>query len=323
MIRPLALAAAAFALAAPAFAEQGDVAPGAYTTLDPVRLYEGESPGWADWPGNLGITEESTLPGPAGAVYNVSVPTYTAYLPDEDRNTGTAAVIVPGGGFRFASMRHEGSMLAEWLAERGVAAFVLKYRLVQLEKPSDFGASGEHVARDVAAAPGEADGLRTIAMIRERADEYRIDPDRVVMVGFSAGTHIAAINALADDVSARPNYVAPIYGGPLSGDEIPPLPAPDGPAALPPQFIAWAQNDMTVGPRAWAYVEALMTAGYRPEVHIYRDGAHGFGMTRQGTASDLWVDDFFWWMQTQGLTQKPGDPPHELTPMPGPDLSDD
>ncbi len=317
-----AAALAASLLAAPGMAQQGEPLAGAYTIQDPVNLYDdGTGPAWADWPGNLGIEEETVLGGAAEAIFNVSVPTITAYLPPPERNTGTAVVIAPGGGFRLLAMGHEGWRVAEYLAERGVAAFVLKYRLVQLDGIQDFGPSGQRVPREQASAPGTADGLRAIELVRANAGAYGIEPARVGIVGFSAGAHIAAMNAMDPDAAARPDFAAPIYGAPFLDGALPPIPAPDAPDALPPFFIATAQDDATVGRAGLNFALALMDAGYLPEVHLYRDGAHGFGMTRQGTTSDLWADQFFFWMTNQGWTQKPGDPPHEFTPMPPPNLS--
>lgn len=315
-----AMLAAVCAVVAPAFAQQGVPEPGAYARLEPVNLWEdGTGPGWADWSGNLGAREEAVLGGAAEAIYNVSVPAIIPYLPDPDRNTGTAVLIAPGGGFRLLAMGHEGYRLAEYLAERGVAAFVLKYRLVQLDGIQDYGPSGDRVPREEASAPGRADGLRAIELVRANADEYGVDPQRIVFIGFSAGADIAAMAALNADVSARPNFAAPIYGAPFSGDIS--IPAPDAPDALPPMFIAAAQNDRTAGRAGFDFGVKLMEAGYMPEMHFYRDGNHGFGMTRQGATSDLWIEQFFYWMTNQGLTQKPGDPPHEFTPMPPPNLS--
>jgi acetyl esterase/lipase len=108
------------------------------------------------------------------------------------------------------------------------------------------------------------------------------------------------------DVTARPNYVAPIYGGPFGG--IPPIPAPDAADKLPPMFLAMAQDDTLVGAEVREFYAQLFAKGYRPELHLYMSGNHGFGMNVTHNTSDLFIDQFFAWMQAQGLTRKPGDP---------------
>jgi acetyl esterase/lipase len=159
---------------------------------------------------------------------------------------------------------------------------------------------------NVSGEPGVADTIRAIAMIRERAAEYAIDPDKLVAIGFSAGAHVVAHAAMNADVKARPNYVAPIYGGPFGG--IPPIPAPDSAEKLPPMFLAMAQDDPLVGGEVREFYAQLFAKGYRPELHLYMSGSHGFGMNVTRNTSDLFIDQFFAWMQAQGLTRKPGDP---------------
>ena len=216
-------------------------------------------------------------------------------------------LVAPGGAFRQLSINSEGNRVATWLAERGVAAFVLKYRLVQQTGPQfSWMARTKEIPINVSGEPGVADTIRAIAMIRERAAEYAIDPDKLVAIGFSAGAHVVAHAAMNADVKARPNYVAPIYGGPFGG--IPPIPAPDSAEKLPPMFLAMAQDDTLVGGEVREFYAQLFAKGYRPELHLYMSGSHGFGMNVTRNTSDLFIDQFFAWMQAQGLTRKPGDP---------------
>lgn len=291
-----------------------------FTQLEPVDLYQdGNGPGWQEWAGNLGIKDEVYMGGAARAVYNVTIPTYTPYLPSKETNTKTAVIIAPGGGFRLLAMGHEGYEVAEWLAERGIAAFVLKYRLVQLKSLQDFGTSGQQIPIDEAGVMGVTDGIHAINMIRERASEYNIDPNRIGMIGFSAGAHVAAMAGLNENVEARPNFVGPIYGAAFG--DMPNIPKADSENELPPFFIASSINDPTVKAElVMDFAKALFAAGYTPELHLFKDGGHGFGMTRQGTSSDMWKDEFYWWLKTQNLVQKPGEPEHEITMMPGPNL---
>lgn len=308
-------------ISAVASAQQPQVVTGAYTQLDPINLYEDPTgPGWKDWPGNLGIAEEVYLGGAARAVYNVSVPTLTPYLPDESINTKTAVVIAPGGGWRLLAMGHEGYEVAEWFAERGIAAFVLKYRLVQLKSLKDFGSSRDSLPVKEAASLSITDGERALAMVRRQAQQYNVDPGKIGIVGFSAGAYAAATIGMMQEAKGRPDFVGLIYGAPT--DLSKKIPAPNTKNALPPFFMASAINDSTVGvDRIIDLTQKLFKAGYTPELHLFKDGSHGFGMTRQGTSSDLWINDFYWWMKTQNLAQKPGEPAHKITMMPGPDLS--
>jgi acetyl esterase/lipase len=288
-------------------AEQPAVKPNAYRQLPAVPLYSGPAPLRADWPGRISEPVKEATSANGEAIYNVVDPTYTAFIPEAARNTGTAVLVAPGGGFRQLSINSEGNRVATWLAERGIAAFVLKYRLVQQTGPPfAMMARMKEVPINVSGEPGVADTIRAIAMIRERASEYAIDPTKLVAIGFSAGAHVVAHAAMNADVKARPDYVAPIYGGPFGG--IPPIPAPDAPDKLPPIFLAMAQDDTLVGAEVREFYAQLFAKGYRPEIHLYMSGNHGFGMNVTRNTSDLFIDQFFAWMQAQGLTRKPGDP---------------
>lgn len=292
---------------APAAEQLQAVKPNGYRRLGPVRLYPGPAPLRADWPGRIASGAPETASEDGEVLYNVTEPLYTPFLPEEPRNTGTAVVIAPGGAFRQLSIASEGTRVATWLAERGVAAFVLKYRLVQQQGPPfSMMARMKEIPMNVAGEPAVADGLRAIALIRQHATDYRIDPDRIVAIGFSAGAHVVAHAALAPQTAARPNYVAPIYGAPFGG--IPPIPAAGGPNSLPPMFLAMAQDDMLVGNDVREFYAQLFAKGYRPELHLYMSGNHGFGMNVTNNTSDRFIDQFFAWMQAQGLTRKPGDP---------------
>lgn len=219
--------------------------------------------------------------------------------------TGTAVIIAPGGGFLFLGTdTHE---VAEWFAARGIAGFVLKYRTAQLagETEAQLGQAG--AARfgaqvrnyDLIAEDGKnaiADGIQSIKVLRERAADFGISPDRIVFMGFSAGGSIAEFAAVQPDASARPNYAAPIYGAPF------PVPAiPQG--GLPPFFMEMAEDDNLAGPQIIKFYDALKAAGYKPEFHLYEHGGHGWSMRKQGTTSDHWLDEFYWWLEAHKLTK--------------------
>jgi acetyl esterase/lipase len=313
-------------LAASAQAPSAAAAPGAYRTLPEVRLWPNGAPPLANWAGRLpAAPAESRAPTPAGGanIYNVTDPTFTAFIPDTARNTRTAVIVVPGGGFRQVSIDSEGNEVAKWLAERGIAAFVLKYRLVQQPGPTftmmarmqepglNMKTSGE---------PGVADGIEALRQVRARAAEYGIDPAKVGVIGFSAGAHIASYMTLNADLAARPGFSGLIYGAPLAGllnapaIDFPPIPASTGPDHLPQMFMAMAQDDPLVATETRAFYDAVFKAGYRPELHLFVNGGHGFGMNPTRSSSRHFIDEFYWWMETLGWTRKPGDPDMAMPP---------
>jgi acetyl esterase/lipase len=293
-----------------------------------LNIWPGVAPGSENW-----TQQERVEEGPSrNILYNVVTPTLTVYLPDKAEATGTGVIIAPGGAFRILSIDFEGHDVARWLQARGIAAFVLKYRVI--ETPTGFkmgapaagreaaapratgraatapGAGGREAAAPAAAGRGAAggtsmddagrygiaDGIQALKVVRRHAAEWGIAPNRVGFLGFSAGAMVTTGTLLQDDAAARPNFAAPIYGGPFG--VMPPIPA-----GLPPIFLAWAQDDTLVGPTVVKFYDALRAAGYRPEVHIFSAGGHGFGMIKKGTSSDHWIDAFYYWLEAQGFTK--------------------
>jgi len=271
-------------------------------TTKVINLWPGVAPGSEQWK-----QPETTLgSGDMQRIVNVTTPTLTAYLPDPSTATGTAIIIAPGGGFIF--LGSESHDTAKWLVARGIAAFVLKYRTAQIEGQNEaqlnqsggarFGAQLRNhalIAED--GKYGIADGIQAIKVVRARAAEFGISPNRVVFMGFSAGGMITEFTAVQPDDSARPNYAAPIYGA--SFPDVPPIP----PQGVPPFYMAMAQDDPLAGPQIVAFYDALKAAGYKPEFHIYSSGGHGWGMRKQGKTSDHWIDEFYYWLEAQGLTR--------------------
>jgi len=263
-----------------------------------INLWPGAAPGSEQWK-----QPETTLgSGDMQRTVNVSTPTLTAYMPEASTATNTAVIIAPGGGFIF--LGNEAHDVAKWLVERGIAAFVLKYRTVQLEGQNEeqlnqsggarFGAQlRDHALIAEDGKYGVADGIQAVKVVRAHATEWGISPNRIVFMGFSAGGMIAELTAIRRD--ARPDYAAPIYGATFPG--VPPIPQ-----GLPPFYMAMAQDDTLAGPYIVAFYDALKAAGYKPEFHIYSSGGHGWGMRKQGKASDHWIDDFYNWLEAQGLT---------------------
>ena len=249
-------------------------------------MWPGVAPGSERW-----TQQETTVENtPVGTVVvNVVTPTLTAYLPDRANATGTGVIIAPGGAFVALALSLEGTDVARWLQQRGVAAFVLKYRTV--EKRVD---GIPRMDMDTAGRYGIADGVQALRVVRQHAREWGLAPDRIGILGFSAGAMVASGALLRQDSAARPSFAAMIYGGPFGA-------MPTIPSKLPPTFLAWAQDDPVALAPVARFYDALVRAGTKPEAHVFSAGGHGFGMRRQGTSSDHWIDALYYWLESRGL----------------------
>jgi acetyl esterase/lipase len=232
---------------------------------------------------------------------------------------GSAVIICPGGGWRILAWEHEGTDLAQWLSARGYTAFVLKYRLLRTPSdPSSFAERAASIAKRVrdrilggqasqaldqlvtdpvvlGAREGAAqDGRRALALVRERSAEWGLRPDRVGMVGFSAGAFLTADVAL-DPGGAPLAFAAPLYGGETAGHPI-------GPDA-PPLFTAVAQDDELFAAACRRLHEAWSAAGRPAELHVFARGGHGFGLARQNLPVDHWVELLGAWLANLGLAR--------------------
>ena len=236
---------------------------------------------------------------------NVTVATLTPFLPDPAKATGTAVIVAPGGGFRSLSMENEGSDVARALAAKGVAAFVLKYRLIQtLADMAAYEASmramfaGAGRPRTTSNSPPAfpsldpqlADSRAAFALVRKRAGEWHVDPSRIGMVGFSAGAALTLQTALQEP-DAKPAFIGIIYG---------PLEAVTVPADAPPLFVALAADDPIFGHGGTGLIQSWMHASRPVEFHLYEQGGHGFGMYPKTTTSTGWFDAFVSWMRMHG-----------------------
>jgi acetyl esterase/lipase len=236
---------------------------------------------------------------------NVTVATLTPFLPDPAKATGTAVIVAPGGGFRSLSMENEGSDVARALAARGVAAFVLKYRLIPT--PPDMGAFEQSMRQMFASAgrprtrpnsrplvpslaPQLADSRAAFALVRRRAGDWHIDPARVGMVGFSAGAMLTLQTALKEPAT-KPAFIGIIYG-PLARVTVPP--------DAPPMFVALAADDPIFGHGGTGLIQSWMAAHRPVEFHLYEQGGHGFGMYQKATTSTGWFGAFVSWMRMHG-----------------------
>lgn len=241
--------------------------------------------------------EAETLEG--SNVCNVHNPSLTPYLPAPDKATGTAVIICPGGGHRKLCLGHEGGALAEWFQARGIAAFVLKYRLAR--EPGSTYTIQDHAM---------ADTRRALRIVRSRAGEWHIQPDRIGIMGFSAGGELAAFAAMQSDAgnpaatepidraSSRPDFQALIYPG--TSDLF------TAEKGMPPVFIACGYGDRPdiAEGMAGLYLK-YKAAGVKAELHIYSEAGHGFGYRPDKTgAAAKWPERFTDWLTDSGFLPK-------------------
>ena len=292
----------ALATAQPAFAQDERMTPIA-TPAQPsaITLPTGALPG---------ASAKESWHRQYGSVFarNVSTATLTPFLPKPGTASGAAVIVAPGGGFRTLSMQNEGWDVARALADRGVAAFVLKYRLNPT--PADmagFEASMQQMfsgaARPARPSPAEqiasiapqiADARAAFALVRSRAGEWGIDTDRIGMVGFSAGAMLTMATAVAGQ-DAKPAFLGNVYG-PLSA-----LPVPD---AAPPLFVALAADDPLFGQSEYGLINGWRAAKRPVEFHLYEQGGHGFGMYPKETTSTGWFPAFAAWLKMHGFLDR-------------------
>ena len=287
----------------------------ARTSNEVIRLWPDGAPRVIN-----GVGPEATFLSPGGGgpempmLRNVTDATITVFRPSAAKANGIGVIVAPGGGWRILAWQHEGIDAAEWLAARGYTAFLLKYRLMGTpDDPEAFAATrvvnpkmaeriatkppraiaelmrddAAHYAREIAAD----DGRRALEVIRQRAAEWGVKPDKVGMIGFSAGAFLTV------DVAMSPGepllFAAPIYGGETSGKPV----AADAPAL----FTCIAQDDRML----FKVVEGLYAdwsnADRPAELHIFAKGGHGFGMFRRGVPVDRWIDLFEDWLADQGF----------------------
>jgi acetyl esterase/lipase len=266
---------------------------------DVIPLYSGVAPGSTRE--NYPEKQYFSKVWNTDVVTNVTRPTLTLFKPSAESKNGTAIVICPGGGFMALSISSEGTDVAKYLAARGVTAFVLKYRLAHTgeDGTAEFGAlfadrkKFDERMKDVEPL-AVADGLAAVAYVRQHASEWGVSPDRVGIIGFSAGGAVTSGVAFQYAPEGRPAFVAPIYGAMLRDAPVP--------ADAPPMFIAAATDDsLGLAPESIALYQKWTAAHKSAELHMYAKGGHGFGMRQQNIPTDHWIDRFTEWLQLEGF----------------------
>ncbi len=262
-----------------------------------VSLYNGKAPGSETWNWTEKSTDKNIWNTPI--VYNVSNPTLTVFEPVKGSANGTALIIVPGGGFQALSITKEGTDLAKMMASKGITAFVLKYRLNKSytdDPAGEFmkGLGDTTIMRrinDTIIPMTIADGKKAIEHVRINAKQYGIDPNKIGIVGFSAGGTVTLGATLNYTEQNKPNFSAPIYPYAAYFKEI------TVPADAPPMFIAAATDDMFgFAPDCANLYNTWIKARKSAEIHIYSKGGHGFGVAKQNMPSDKWVILFTDWL---------------------------
>jgi len=229
---------------------------------------------------------------------DVSKPTITLYEP-KGKNTGTAIVVFPGGGYQILAIDLEGTEVCDWLTSKGITCILLKYRVPN---------TGPYPK----SAAALQDAQRAMGLVREHAAEWHIDPNRIGVLGFSAGGHLSAaisnhyeqrlydpIDA-ADKLSCRPDFSVVIYPGylALADQDFAPNPDIQPTANTPPTFLLQAEDDPVHVENAVDYFLQLKKAKVPAELHVYTQGGHGYGLRPTALPITHWPELVMTWLHT-------------------------
>lgn len=252
------------------------------------------------------VTEQTKL------ITAVTKPSIALYRPAGGKETGTAILICPGGGYWDLFWQLEGEEVAAWLNSLGVTGVILKYRVPRRsDEPK-----GEPARRPL------QDAQRAVSLVRSRAGEWGIDPWRIGIMGFSAGGHLAAATATSfdkrtyapvddiDKISCRPDFAIPVYSGYLKAKDKNELaPGIHIPTNAPPFFLVHGGDDIISPPEGSVLMYlALKRAGVPAELHIYAGTTHDFGVRKTGHPYSMWTDSCAAWLRQQGFLKKASTP---------------
>lgn len=270
-----------------------------------VPLWPGDVPGEASLPESLQarIARDADK-NTDDRVFAVSRPDLTVRLAPPESANGTAVLVCPGGGYNVLAWAKEGLEVADWLNSLGVHAFVLRYRVPRREPDHQ--------------TPPLQDAQRAMRLIRARADEWRVNPERVGVLGFSAGGHLSVTLATADDAAYarvdaadseafRPNFLIPVYaaylGDPDDDQQLNPALTIDD--TTPPAFLVVTQDDRQRGLHAALLFAELTRAGVPAEVHVFLRGGHGYGLRPSDHPVTGWPKQCGAWMKAMGYLNRP------------------
>jgi acetyl esterase/lipase len=266
-----------------------------------VKLWPGKAPGEVKEIGPEKYLEAKKGQSEVKRLTDVSEPTIAIYTPAKDKANGAAVVVAPGGGYSILAIEHEGTQTCEWLQSIGVTAVLLKYRVPQreMQKPANLAAI--------------QDGQRAMSLIRSKAHELGIDPNRIGMLGFSAGGNLTAWMCCHDKreyesddkvgaIPFKPDFAILVYPGGLidKGGEL--KSEFKVTKETPPMCFVHATNDSSEN--SVALYSALKKAGVPAEMHLYASGGHGFGMNKIPHPAASWPDRAADWMKARGFLEK-------------------
>lgn len=271
-----------------------------------IKLWPGKAPGETKDIGAEQLIEPKPGQAEVKRISNVSEPTITIYSPPKDKNSGTAVVVAPGGGYSILAIEHEGTQVCEWLNKLGVTAVLLKYRVPKrdMQTPENLAAL--------------QDAQRAISIVRGKHTELGIDPTKVGMLGFSAGGNLTAWTSLAgkryyepidktDETSCEPNFALLIYPAYLvdkGGTTL--KPEYKVKKDSPPMFFVHSSDDGVSSENSVALYSALKKYNVPAELHLYATGGHGYGMSKVPHPCASWPDRAADWMKTRGLLNGEG-----------------
>ncbi len=269
-----------------------------------IKLYAGKAPGSENWD----WSEKKAVNTPGNALlYNIVEPEILVYPAPKEKANGTSIVVAPGGAFHIISIENEGINVAKWLNERGITAFVLKYRLVKMLTDNPFKElmtlMGDFKKLDSINAPvvemAKNDGIEAMKYVRGHAKELNIDPQKIGFMGFSAGGTVTMSAMLSAPQEWKPNFIAPIYlyKNAVVGNLMP--------IKTTPIFVAVASDDqLGLMPHSIKLYEEWNAAKHPAELHVYEKGGHGFGIMKHNTSSDQWAADFENWLKVRGYCEQ-------------------
>ncbi len=257
----------------------------------------------------VGAEKNATTPAdhlvggkPVMRIGNVTAPTLTIYPPDRAKNTGAAVLVFPGGGYRYLALDLEGTEVCEWLSSIGITGILVKYRVPENPDTPRY------------AAPLE-DAQRAVGIVRDHAREWQIDPERIGVLGFSAGGHLAAVLSNhfetrtytpidnSDRLSCRPAFVLLIYPAYLSVNDEGEKLAPELPVTkdTPPTFIVQTEDDQAFVEGSLVYYRALKRAKVPAEMHLFSTGGHGYGLRPSAEPVSHWPKLAEEWLRLRGV----------------------